>query len=165
MQKKKGDFHHLCRSCNNIRLHPPSSADNSQPDSDPSPPPVLFDRDSSALSRLTEEQRYGIIILHKDEQQKTEIANKIPCSLKTVNHWIHHYESTHTVKETHRTGRKRKTDENTDINIVVSASVEKFIVPKTIKRALDPTVSPRTVRRHLNEAGLLGCVSQERNIH
>jgi transposase len=110
---------------------------------------------------LTEEQRYGIIILHKDEQQKTDIANKIPCSLKTVNHWIHHYESTHTVKETHRTGRKRKTDENTDINIVVTASVEKFTEPKAVKRALDLDVSARTVRRRIDEAELFGRISRQ----
>jgi transposase len=121
----------------------------------------LFDRGSSSLSRLTEEQRWSIIALHRDGQQRRVIANKIPCSLNTVNHWIHHYEHNNTVADQPRSGCKRQTDEKTDINIVVSAAVEKFIVPKKIKRELDLTVSPRTVRRRLNEAGLFGRISRK----
>jgi DDE superfamily endonuclease/Transposase len=65
------------------------------------------------------------------------------------------------VKETHRTGRKRKTDENTDINIVVTAAVEKFTEPKAVKRALDLDVSARTVRRRIDEAELFGRISRQ----
>jgi transposase len=120
----------------------------------------LFNRDSSSLQPLTEEQRWAIIILYKDGQKKNEIGHKISCSLKTVQHWISHYEEHQTIVDKPRSGRPRETDENTDVNIVVTASVEKFIVPKMIKRQLDLQVDHHTVRRRLDEAGLYGRISR-----
>jgi transposase len=70
-----------------------------------------------------------------------------------VNHWITHYDQHGTVSDQRRSGRRRKTDENTNINIGVTAIVEKVITPKTIKRELDLPVATRTVRRRLDEAG------------
>jgi len=46
------------------------------------------------------------------------IASKIPCTLTTVTHWIHHYEKQSSVEDERRSGRRRKTDENTDLNII-----------------------------------------------
>jgi transposase len=158
---RPGERHHRCPQCNHNRRYPPHPPDNSSADSDPSSSSVLFDRDSSSLSRLTEEQRWSIIALHKDGQKRRVIASKIHCSLNTVSHWINYHKQHGTVAEEHRSGRKRKTDENTNINIALTAEVETFITPKMIKRQLDLPVSHHTVRRRLDEVGLFGRVSRK----
>jgi transposase len=158
----KASYHHLCRACDNAYKHPAAPVDTTtslSPDSDPSSSP--FDRDSSSHTRLTIEQRWTIITLHRDGQERDVIANKIPCTLNTVSHWINHYNHSGTVAEKPRSGRRKKTDENTDINIVVTAAVEKFTRPKKIKRELDLSVSARTVRRRLDEAGLFGRIARK----
>lgn len=67
----------------------------------------------------------------------------------------------HSVRDRPHTGRKRKTDENTNVNIAFTGIVEKFITPKRVKRQLDLDVSSRSVRRRLDESGLLGRVSRK----
>ena len=113
-----------------VVILPTSAADNISPASDSSSSSVFFDRGSSAATPFTEDQRWAIISLHRDGQKRQTIAQKIPCSIKTVNHWINHYDQHPTVTDKNRSGRKRKTDENTNINIVVTANVEMFTVPK-----------------------------------
>jgi transposase len=157
----KADGHHLCRACNNIRRHPPAPVHDNTIPPDPSPPSTLFDRDSSPGISLTEEQRWAIITLHREGHKPTTIAERMPCDLRTVNHWIKYYVQHGSVTDQHRCGRRKKTDENTNINIAVTAHVEKFITPKKIKRELDLVVSTRTVRRRLNEAGLVGRISRK----
>jgi hypothetical protein len=76
-------------------------------------------------------------------------------------HWINYYDITNTVKEKHRTGRKRKTDENTNINIAVTTELEPFKRPKQIKAVLDLDVSCRTIDRRLLEAGKPGRVAKK----
>jgi hypothetical protein len=78
-----------------------------------------------------------------------------------VNHWINHYQISHTVEDKLRSGRKRKTDENTDINIVLTSLVEPFKKPKEIKAELDLDVSHHTIDRRLNEAGLPGRIARQ----
>ena len=36
---------------------------------------------------------------HRDGQERKSIANKIPCSLKTVNHWINRHNQHGTVAD------------------------------------------------------------------
>jgi transposase len=110
---------------------------------------------------LSEAQRWAIITLHRDGKHQQEIAKKIGCSLKTVMHWINYYDITNTVKEKHRTGCKRKTDENTNINIAVTTELEPFKRPKQIKAVLDLDVSCRTIDRRLLEAGKPGRVAKK----
>ena len=110
---------------------------------------------------MTEEQRWSIITLYKDGQKKKAIARKINCSVKAVSHWINQQAVNETVKEKHRTGRKRKTDENINVNIAVVAEVQPFQKPKNIKSALDLDVSGRTVDRRLIEAGKFGRVAKK----
>lgn len=103
-----------------------------------------------------------IIILHKEGQERATIASKIPCDLRTVDHWINHYEKHGSVEDKRRSGRKRKTDEKTDVNIIAAATEKKFITPKKIKREQQLlAVSSRTIRRRLDEAGLFGRVARK----
>jgi hypothetical protein len=66
-----------------------------------------------------------------------------------------------TLEDEERSGRPVKLDEETKVNIVVTARVEKFITPRRIKALLDlREVSSRTVRRVLDDAGLHGRISR-----
>jgi transposase len=158
MEKKKADGHKLCRSCRSPSS--PSSLLNSST-SDQSPLQPLFDRDNTTVASLLSEQRWAIINLHKDGQKRATIASKITCNIKTVNHWISHYKQNGSVEDKRRSGRKRKTDENTDVNIIASAVEKKFTTPKMIKREQQLAVCTRTIRRRLNEAGLYGHVARK----
>jgi transposase len=157
---KEGERHHLCRTCNYERLCPSSSSATSS-SSDRSPLQPLFNRDNSPLTPLSTEQRWTIVALHKDGQRRAAIASKIPCNINTVDHWISHYKKHDSVEDQPRTGRKRKTDENTDINIIAVAVGEKFTTPKRIKREQQLTISARTIRRRLDEVGLYGRVARK----
>jgi hypothetical protein len=158
---KKGEWHHLCRECNNVRLHPPVTVETKEPDPQPSEPIVLFERDPSAPISLDVEHRQAIIILHKAQHTIEDIAHRIPCDLRTVKHWIARYDIAQSLQDLSRSGRPHITDENTNINIAVTARVEKFVTPKKIKRNLDLDTSTRTVRRRLDDAGLYGRVSRK----
>jgi transposase len=151
----------LCAGCNNARRRAPlSPIDNTAPVAAPSPSPPLFDRDPATHTPLTQQQREAIITLHRDGQEAHTIAPKIPCGIRTVNHWIKEHDEDGTLKHKSRSGRPRKTDENTDINLSLTAKVEKFVTPKLLKHKLDLDVSARTVRRRLDEAEDFGRVAR-----
>jgi transposase len=158
---KKGDWHHLCRSCDHVRRHPPHPPGHKEPD--PSPPvhsPPLFDRSDCLLSPLNIEQRWALVTLCRIGYNTQDVAHEISCSEKTVHHWIQHYNEYGNVDDMNRSGRPPITDELTNVHIVVNAVVEPFTIPNRIIADLDIDVSPRTVRRRLNEAGLFGRVSR-----
>jgi len=137
---KKGERHHLCHICNNERLHPSIHLPAATSSSASSPSLPLFERDGSGLTPLSVGQRWAIITLYKDGQRRVTIEKKVGCSPKTVNHWINYYENTGTVADKRRSGRKRKTDENTDINIIATAIEKPKTTPKNIKREQDLSV-------------------------
>jgi len=161
---RSGERHHLCGTCNHERRYPPHPVEAfpaipAPPAPPPSPP--LFDRTNTLLSPLSYDQRLTIITLYKEKYSRSTIAYRIPCSLKTVNHWINHYKQHESIGDKPRCGRKRKTNENTDARIIASATQEKFTTPKRIKRQQQLSVSSRTVRRRLNKAGILGRVARK----
>jgi transposase len=158
---KPGQWHHLCPSCEHDRRYPPPPPEHKEPEPSPPAPIPLFDRSESALLPLTDEQRWALITLYRMGYHKQDIASEISCSEKTVNHWIAHYEEYRDVDDLPRSGRPPITDENTNITIVVHALVEKFTVPQLIEKELDLDVSPRTIRRRLDEAGLFGRVARK----
>ncbi|MGH7240239.1 MAG: helix-turn-helix domain-containing protein [Candidatus Saccharimonadales bacterium] len=91
-KRQRGERHSLCQSCNNARRYALSPIDNTAPVAGPSLSSALHDHDPFVLTPLTEEQRWTIVALHRDGQTRQTIAGKIPCSLKTVNHWINHHD-------------------------------------------------------------------------
>jgi transposase len=83
-------------------------------------------------------------------------------SESSVRRTVVRFEKTGDVKNSSRSGRPRITDENTDINIALTARVEPHhATPKLVKRKLDLQVSPRTIRRRLDEAGLYGRIERQ----
>ena len=109
----KGERHGLCRACNTARLHQSTITETKEPESQPPQPVVLFDRDASAPISLNIEQRNAIIILHKAQHTIDDIAHRIPCDRRTVQHWISRYDVKGTVEDLPRSGRPHTTDENT----------------------------------------------------
>ena len=105
--------------------------------------------------------RAAIITLAADKQPTAVIAAKLDTSEKTVRRWKRKFEEMQTLENEVRSGRPVKLDEETKVNIVVTARVEKFITPRRIKALLDlRDVSSRTVRRVLDDAGLHGRISR-----
>jgi len=155
---KGGDRHYMCAPCNNERRHPNAAAAATPAPAAPSQPPPLFERAPSALTPLSLVQRAAIVTLWKEGRERAVIAHEIPCSVKTVGHWIRCWEDEHAVREKPRTGRKRKAPELTP-NIVAAAQQQPITTPRDIRRREQLPVSSRTVRRRLNEAGLYGCVA------
>lgn len=61
-----------------------------------------------------------------------------------------------------RSGRPRATTFADDVNITVTARVERFTSPRRIRRQLALDVSPRTIDRRLQEAGLFGRIARHK---
>lgn len=88
------------------------------------------------------------------------IAQRIPCNLHTVGHWIRAWQQRRDLDDAERSGRPRSTSERTDVRIEEFAEERKFTTPKEIKNELELDVSARTIRRRLDEVGLFGRVAR-----
>ena len=148
-----------CRDCYN-QQHPPHPVAALAAAVPPSPP--LFERDSAAQSHLSSERRWAIILLHKMKRDDAAIAKEVECDVRSVRHWIEHYQQHGSVDDLPRSGRKRKTTAEQDAAIVAEAKETKFTTPRRIKRKLHSDVSSRTIDRRLQEHGLFGRVAQHK---
>ena len=64
------------------------------------------------------------------------IAKEVDCDVRSVRHWIEHYQQHGNVDDLPRSGRKRKTTAEQDEAIVAEAKETKFTTPRRIKRKL-----------------------------
>jgi transposase len=129
----------------------------------PAPAPVSAPAPASAAPRrLTEEQRWAIIALHKDNRSNVYIAKHVLCSRNTVREVLARYNATGSPGSGSRSGRPRCTDEALDTAIAVTAHIDKFTSPRQIKRQLFIDQSARTIDRRLQEAGLFGRVARHK---
>jgi transposase len=151
--------HRVCPRCLYLASHPPLPP---SPPPSPSPPPPMFDHDHHSHNHLSVGERWAIVTLHKEGQGDVAISRKIPCDLRSVQHWIAHHEHHHNVDDEPRSGRKRKTTEETDEKIEQEAKETKFTTPRRIKRKLGLDVSSRTIDRRLIEVGLFGRVARHK---
>jgi uncharacterized coiled-coil protein SlyX len=103
-----------------------------------------------------------IVCLHKLKHEDSSIAAQIPCDVRSVRHWLDHYEKHGNVEDEPRSGRKRKTTAEQDEQIEQEARETKFTTPRRIKRKLGLDVSSRTIDRRLIEVGLFGRVAQHK---
>ena len=104
--------------------------------------------------RTTEEQRWSTVALHKDGRSQRYISRKLDIGRDTVRDILARYAATGSPMSGSRSGRPRATNEEEDTQIAVSSRVEPFSPPRAIRRALDLNISPRTIDRRLQEAGL-----------
>jgi len=124
--------------------------------------PLPVEPPEPAYRRLTQEQRWSIVALHKDSRSARYIAKHLHVCRDSVRKWLKHYEHFGDVQSGGRSGRPRCTDESTDTNMAVSARVEPFTSPRKIKRKLDLEASISTIDRRLQEAGLFGRVARKK---
>jgi len=103
-----------------------------------------------------------IVCLHKLKRDDPSIAQEIPCDVRSVRHWVDHYEKHSNVEDLRRSGRKRKTTADQDAAIINTAKRIKFTTPRRIKRKLGLDVSSRTIDRRLIEVGLFGRVARHK---
>ena len=107
------------------------------------------------------EKCWEIIFLHfhrlGPKLSTRAIAKELQCSRDTVETWIHRYQEKGDVQDEEGRGRKRKTSEREDLDIVTIAKKNRTKTLAEISTSLDKqgtTISKATVRRRLNEQGL-----------
>ena len=132
----------------------------SLPESSP-PPHPLFDRPKGCIDQLTEAQRAAIVTLWLKNETRKQIAQQIPCSVKTVGHWIREWQERRSLNDKERSGRPRCTTDDDDQSMQDLAEEKKFTTPRRIKNELSFECSIDTVRRRLNEVSLYGRVSRK----
>jgi hypothetical protein len=159
---KEGERHRLCSTCYKEYRHPSSTSVTETHLQVTSSRPPLFPPLSLSHSHLTIEQRWTIIVKHKEGVSDQSIADQIPCDVRSVRHWINHYELNYNVDDIRRSGRKRKTTHEIDEHIEKEARETKFTTPRRIKRKLQLDVSSRTIDRRLIEVGLFGRVARHK---
>ena len=115
-----------------------------------------------AQQRLSEEQRWACIALHKDKRSLRYIAAHLGVSKNTVAAVIARYHATGSPGSGARSGRPRCTDEALDTAIAVTAHIDKFTSPRQIKRKLMLDISRQTIDRRLQQAGLFGRVARHK---
>jgi transposase len=119
--------------------------------------------DAAGPRRLTELQRYSCVALHKDGRSCRYIAKHLGVNDRTVRAVISRFNATGSPGSGSRSGRPRCTDEALDTAIAFTARVDKFTSPRQIRRKLElEHVSPRTIDRRLQEAGLFGRVARKK---
>jgi transposase len=159
--KRKFQRHATCSDCR--------SPVQQQEDLSPDPPtaaasssPPLFEHGDITHTHLSPERRWMIICLHKLQRDDASIATEVACDVRSVRHWIEHYQQHGNVDDLRRSGRKRKTTAEQDASIVQQAKRTKFTTPRRIKRKLGLDVSSRTIDRRLIEVGLFGRVARHK---
>jgi transposase len=129
----------------------------------PPPPRILLGYSPSITHYISVEKRWAIIALWKNGDTRVDISNKLYVERHSVSRWIQRYQETGTVEDKGGRGRKRKTDEETDILIATAARIDKFTSPRQIKRNYELNdLSARTIDRRLQEAGLFGRVARHK---
>ena len=112
--------------------------------------------------RLTLLQRYSIVALRNDGRKPPYIARHLKCNVKTVRAVLRRFRDTGIPGSGSRSGRPRATTADEDLEIAVTARVERFTSPRRVKRQLQLDVSPRTIDRRMQEAGLFGRVARHK---
>src|SRR5579871_2140648 len=81
------------------------------------------------------------------------IAKKLQCSRNTIKTWIYRYQKTRDIQDKERRGRKRKTSEKKNLDIITIAKKNRIKTLAEISILIDKqgiTISKAIVRRRLN---------------
>ncbi len=82
------------------------------------------------------------------------------CDVPCINQWTQYYSEHGSLEDQPRSGRPRITTDEVDQSIIDLARENPFNTPRQIRSELELELSRRTVRRRLDEAGLLGRVAR-----
>jgi len=125
-------------------------------------PPLAPPLAPPSPQRLSEEQRWSCVALHKDGRSWRYIAQHLGVNKNSVQAVLARFAATGSPGSGSRSGRPRCTDEALDTAIAVTSRLEPFTPPKGIRRKLNLDISPRTIDRRLQEAGLFGRVARHK---
>ena len=116
----------------------------------------------AAARLLKQEQRWTCVALSKEGHSNEYIARRTGLNPHTVAAVIKRYTATGNPGSGSRSGRPRATTEEQDTHIALTSRVQPFSPPRAIRRALNLDISPKTVARRLDEAGLVGRVARRK---
>lgn len=123
-------------------------------------PPISFH------SRLSEQQRWKIVALHEENYTQQRIADRVGCGIVTVRRVLKRYRDSGKVGSGGRSGRPRITDEALDTAIAGYSHLDPFATPKRVRRKLNLSdISPRTIDRRLQDAGLFGRIARKKRAY
>jgi len=105
-------------------------------------------------------QRAAIVILHQQGFTDVQIAEITRCDRATIRHWLNQFSQEGDLQDAPRTSRPRSTEFDTDSSIAGLAMINPITTPRIIRSEMSIDASARTVRRRLDEAGLLGRVAR-----
>lgn len=131
----------------------------------PAAPPAAVAAAAAAPQRLTEEQRWHIIIgVTKFGKTQKWMAEQVGCKEHTAGEVMQRYRQTGSPASGSRSGRKRKATDEQRAAIVAASRAQPFHTPRDLRKALDLAgkLSARTISRTLQQAGLFGRVAQEK---
>ena len=115
---------------------------------------------------LSSETRQSILVLRNEEYSMREIAKKLKISYKGVYYSLHRTAQTGSNQNRKRSGRPRCTTEQEDKYIRVCSLRNRRLTGPQLAASLNGTrktpVSTSTVKRRLQDAGLLGRVAKKK---
>jgi transposase len=122
---------------------------------------LSFFKNYKFTMELSIQQRWEIIFLHLHrlgpKLSIKAIVRELHYSRNTVKTWIHRYQETGDVQDEEKQGRKRKTSEKEDLDIISMAKKQKTSTLADISTSMSrqgTDISLMTVKRRLNEQGL-----------
>ena len=111
--------------------------------------------------QLSIQQRWEIVFLHTHRLGPKlgihAIARELHCSRDTVKTWINRYQETGDIQDEEGKGRKRKTSEREDLDIISIAKKQRTSTLADISTSMSrhgTDISLMTVKRRLDEQGL-----------
>jgi transposase len=106
------------------------------------------------MPQLPEEDRWFIVLLSHSGFTIPEIRGAIGCDERTIENWLIRYAQTGNVKAMPRTGRRRVTTRDNDIDIIARSKADSFQTAVDILNDSGLDISVDTVIRRLKERGL-----------
>jgi transposase len=114
----------------------------------------------SKTMQFSIQKRWEIIFLHLHKLGPKlsikAIAKELKCSRDTIQTWVDRYQETGDIQDEEGRGRKRKTSEKEDLNIITMAKRQRTSTLADISTSMSKQgvdISYETVRRRLNEQG------------
>lgn len=117
-------------------------------------------------NELSLEKRVQIQVLHEQGKSQVEISKTVKCSRRSVQYAIERFAATGSHRNRPRTGRKRITTGRQDRQLMRESLKNRKKTSSELAAELSveitKSISARTIRRRLQEAGLRGCKARKK---
>uniref|UniRef100_A0A2A4K090 Transposase Tc1-like domain-containing protein n=1 Tax=Heliothis virescens TaxID=7102 RepID=A0A2A4K090_HELVI len=117
-------------------------------------------------NELSLEKRVQIQLLHEQGKSQVDISKTVKCSRRSVQYAIQRFSATGSHQNRPRTGRKRITTDRQDRQLLRESLRNRKKTSSELaaefSEQMKKTISARTTRRRLQEAGLKGCKARKK---